>query len=100
MATKRIFRFSKEACDWTEDQAKAKKILGGKGAGLVMMAQAGMPVPPGFTITTDVCNQYRQLAEGNKVSSAGVAVGFLDTLMEEVVEQTDVRTLFHGARHP
>ena len=61
MATKRIFRFSKEACDWTEDQAKAKKILGGKGAGLVMMAQAGMPVPPGFTITTEVCNEIAKL---------------------------------------
>ena len=80
MAIKRIFRFSKEACDWTEDQAKAKKILGGKGAGLVMMAQAEMPVPPGFTITTEVCNQYRQVAAADTKGG----VGFLDSVMDEV----------------
>ncbi len=81
MAIKRIFRFSEEACDWTEkDQGKAKKILGGKGAGLVMMAQAGMPVPPGFTITTEVCNQFRQIAHAD-TEGAG---GFLDSLMDEV----------------
>ncbi|MCL4743859.1 MAG: hypothetical protein KJZ83_00440 [Burkholderiaceae bacterium] len=58
----KIYRFSAGHCDWTEtDQKLAKKHLGGKGAALVMMAQAGMPVPPGFTIPTDLCLAYMQL---------------------------------------
>lgn len=53
-----IYRFSKEVCDWTsKDQHESKMILGGKGAGLVMMAQNGFPVPPGFTIPTTACNE-------------------------------------------
>ncbi len=35
-----------------------RDLLGGKGAGLAEMAKAGLPVPPGFTITTDACNDY------------------------------------------
>ena len=45
-----------------------KDTLGGKGAGLAEMTNAGVPVPPGFTITTDVCRWYyahdRRLPEG------------------------------------
>src|SRR5208283_1346277 len=37
-----------------------KDILGGKGAGLAEMSRAGVPVPPGFTISTEVCNIYFQ----------------------------------------
>src|SRR5437899_165047 len=35
-----------------------KKLFGGKGAGLAEMTRLGLPVPPGFTITTEVCNWY------------------------------------------
>ena len=35
-----------------------RDLLGGKGAGLAEMANLGLPVPPGFTITTDVCTYY------------------------------------------
>ena len=35
-----------------------KEILGGKGAGLADMTTAGVPVPPGFTVSTEVCNIY------------------------------------------
>ena len=35
-----------------------KDLLGGKGSGLAEMTNAGLPVPPGFTITTEVCNIY------------------------------------------
>src|SRR5881392_131844 len=35
-----------------------KDLLGGKGAGLAEMTNAGLPVPPGFTISTDVCTIY------------------------------------------
>src|SRR5260221_9980928 len=37
-----------------------KDLLGGKGAGLAEMTNAGLPVPPGLTITTEVCNIYYQ----------------------------------------
>ncbi|HEX9861539.1 MAG TPA: PEP/pyruvate-binding domain-containing protein, partial [Nitrospirota bacterium] len=42
-----------------------KDLLGGKGAGLAEMTNAGVPVPPGFTITTEVCNIYYKA--GNKI---------------------------------
>lgn len=37
-----------------------RSLLGGKGAGLAEMSRIGLPVPPGFTITTEACNQYQQ----------------------------------------
>src|SRR3954467_4264738 len=39
--------------------ASNKDLLGGKGAGLAAMTQAGLPVPPAFTITTAACNAYQ-----------------------------------------
>jgi pyruvate,orthophosphate dikinase len=41
-----------------EGNAKMRDLLGGKGAGLHEMTRIGIPVPPGFTITTEVCNYY------------------------------------------
>lgn len=41
-----------------EGNAKMKELLGGKGANLAEMNLIGVPVPPGFTITTEVCNEY------------------------------------------
>jgi pyruvate,orthophosphate dikinase len=41
-----------------DGDGKMKDTLGGKGAGLAEMSRAGVPVPPGFTISTDVCNIY------------------------------------------
>src|SRR5579864_351509 len=43
-----------------DGDGKMKEILGGKGAGLAEMSRAGVPVPPGFTISTEVCNIYFQ----------------------------------------
>src|SRR5512140_485317 len=37
-------------------------LLGGKGSGLADMTRAGVPVPPGFTVTTEACNEYRKNA--------------------------------------
>ena len=42
----------------TEGNAQQKEILGGKGANLAEMSNLGIPVPPGFTIATDVCNLF------------------------------------------
>jgi pyruvate,orthophosphate dikinase len=41
-----------------EGNAQMRTLLGGKGAGLAEMTNAGLPVPPGFTITTEACNAY------------------------------------------
>src|SRR6478736_4918453 len=41
-----------------EGNAGMRRLLGGKGAGLAEMTNAGLPVPPGFTITTEACNDY------------------------------------------
>src|SRR5215470_20049155 len=45
-----------------------KDLLGGKGSGLAEMTNAGLPVPPGLTITTEVCNIY--YAEKGKIPPA------------------------------
>src|SRR5689334_431825 len=42
---------------------KVRALLGGKGSGLADMTRAGVPVPPGFTVTTEACNAF--LAEGD-----------------------------------
>ncbi len=47
-----------------EGDGSWRDLLGGKGSGLASMTKAGLPVPPGFTITTEACNEY--LAQGNK----------------------------------
>lgn len=53
---------------FTEGRSALKPLLGGKGANVAEMTQAGLPVPPGFTITTEACNAYianeRQFPEG------------------------------------
>src|SRR6184192_981606 len=41
-----------------DGDASMKNLLGGKGAGLAEMASLGLPVPPGFTITTEVCTHF------------------------------------------
>ncbi|MHB1482887.1 MAG: PEP/pyruvate-binding domain-containing protein, partial [Bellilinea sp.] len=46
------------------DWEGVRALLGGKGANLAEMTRLGIPVPPGFTITTEACNAY--LAGGNK----------------------------------
>ena len=54
---KRVYTFGDGKA---EGDAKMRNLLGGKGANLAEMNLLGMPVPPGFTITTEVCNEYTQ----------------------------------------
>ena len=54
-ATKMIYYFGRTK---TEGTGKQKQLLGGKGANLAEMTSIGLPVPPGFTITTEVCDLY------------------------------------------
>src|SRR5581483_9016374 len=51
--------------DFDEDSGGGRELLGGKGAGLAEMTALGVPVPAGFTITTDACRAY--LASGGEV---------------------------------
>src|SRR5271169_2608298 len=53
--TKWVYRFGDGTA---EGRTEMKNLLGGKGAGLAEMANLGLPVPPGFTITTEVCTYY------------------------------------------
>ena len=53
--TKWVYRFGDGAA---EGRADMKNLLGGKGAGLAEMSNLGLPVPPGFTITTEVCTYF------------------------------------------
>jgi pyruvate, orthophosphate dikinase len=53
--TKWVYTFGAEK---TEGNAKMRDLLGGKGANLAEMASLGLPVPPGFTITTELCTYY------------------------------------------
>src|ERR1700761_7138716 len=50
-----VYRFSAET---TDGEGNMKALLGGKGAGLAVMTQLGVPVPPGFTIPTSACRHY------------------------------------------
>ena len=54
-AAKLVYRFGGGAAD---GDASMKELLGGKGANLAEMSALGLPVPPGFTITTEVCTAY------------------------------------------
>ena len=53
--SKWVYVFSKEM---TDGDADMRNLLGGKGANLAEMSKLGLPVPPGFTITTEVCNEF------------------------------------------
>jgi pyruvate, orthophosphate dikinase len=59
-AVKRVYRFGKDAQgnNVTEGNTNMKAQLGGKGANLAEMANIGLPVPPGFTITCQTCMEY------------------------------------------
>jgi len=58
--TKYIYEFGPKR---TDGDATQKNLLGGKGANLAEMATLGLPVPPGFTISTECCNHYFDLGE-------------------------------------
>jgi len=60
-AQRQVYLFGPQRVDGRADM---KELLGGKGANLAEMASLGLPVPPGFTITTEVCNGY--YANGNR----------------------------------
>ena len=60
MSQKRVYTFGNGQA---EGNAQMREQLGGKGANLAEMNLIGVPVPPGFTITTDVCNEYYEVGQ-------------------------------------
>src|SRR3989442_1322129 len=69
--------------DFDEPSDGGKELLGGKGAGLAEMTQLGVPVPAGFTITTDACRAY---IRGDGETPAG-----LEAETEEHIERLEVK---------
>lgn len=60
MNEKRVYTFGNGKA---EGNAQMREVLGGKGANLAEMNLIGVPVPPGFTITTATCNEYYEVGE-------------------------------------
>jgi len=87
MASKRIYEFE-------EGSQEMKALLGGKGAGLAEMTKIGLPVPYGFTITTEVCNEYYKFGEK-----------FPPSLEEEILEhlkklEEKTKKIFGSSENP
>ena len=77
---------SKKFCYlFTEGNAKMRELLGGKGANLAEMTNIGLPVPQGFTITTEACTQYYE--DGRQINAE---------IMAEIMEYIDE----DGSRSP
>jgi len=81
--TKRVYTFGNGLA---EGKADMKNLLGGKGANLAEMNLIGVPVPPGFTITTDVCTEYYALGKDQVVEllkpEVEKAIAGLEVLMK------------------
>ena len=79
---KRVYTFGNGKA---EGNAKMREALGGKGANLAEMNLVGVPVPPGFTIITDVCNEYYEVGQEKIVEildkEVKAAVAHIESLM-------------------
>jgi len=82
MKKKRVYTFGNGTA---EGRADMKNLLGGKGANLAEMNLIGVPVPPGFTITTEVCTEYNELGRD-------YVVGLLKEEVEQAVAQIEQLT--------
>ncbi len=80
--------------DFAEGSAKLKALLGGKGANIAEMKRIGLPVPDGFTITTEACNDY--FANDNQLSKSLLAD--IDSYLEKLEQNTDKK--FGDANNP
>ncbi|MBQ9647170.1 MAG: pyruvate, phosphate dikinase, partial [Oscillospiraceae bacterium] len=79
---------SKKYCYlFTEGNANMRELLGGKGANLAEMTNIGLPVPQGFTITTEACTQYYE--DGRHIN---------DEIMAEIMEYVDKIEKLNGKK--
>jgi pyruvate, phosphate dikinase len=102
MEKKRVYTFGDGKA---EGKSEMKNLLGGKGANLAEMNLIGVPVPPGFTITTDVCSEYYQLGKEKVIellkSEVEAAVNNVELLMNSKfgdVENPLLLSVRSGAR--
>jgi len=88
----RVFKFGNKTADGNRNM---KNLLGGKGANLAEMSAIGIPVPPGFTITTDVCTEYNQLGKDE-------AINLIKNEVEEAIWNIEeiMNTRFGDAKNP
>ncbi|HEY9220882.1 MAG TPA: pyruvate, phosphate dikinase [Lutibacter sp.] len=75
----RVFKFGNKSAD---GNTKMKNLLGGKGANLAEMSLIGIPVPPGFTITTEVCAEYNLLGKE-------AVIGIITSEVEQAIENIE-----------
>jgi len=79
---KRVYTFGNKQA---EGDASMKNLLGGKGANLAEMNLVGIPVPPGFTITTEVCTEYNEVGKEETVKrlkdEVEAAVKYVENIM-------------------
>ena len=80
MATKWVYMF-------TEGNATMRNLLGGKGANLAEMTSLGLPVPQGFTVTTEACTQYYE--DGRKINDEIMA-----QIMDAIVKLEEITAVF------
>ena len=72
---------------FTEGNATMRELLGGKGANLAEMTNIGMPVPQGFTITTEACTQYYE--DGRQIN---------DEIMAEIMKNVEIMEQINGKK--
>ncbi len=82
MAVKRVYTFGN---GHAEGRADMKNLLGGKGANLAEMNLIGVPVPPGFTITTDVCTEYNDLGKDKVIE---LLIGDVEESIKKIEDLT------------
>jgi len=88
----KIYRFGNGKAD---GKAELKNLLGGKGANLAEMAKIGIPVPPGFTLTTEMCNFY------TKFGADALKDSIWDKIKDEVSEIENILgKKFGGSKNP
>ena len=79
---KRVYSFGNKQA---EGDTSMKNLLGGKGANLAEMSSLGVPVPPGFTITTDVCTEYNEIGKDKVIE-------YLKEEIEKEIEKIEKAT--------
>ena len=72
---------------FTEGNAQMRELLGGKGANLAEMTNIGMPVPQGFTITTEACTKYYE--DGRKIN---------DEIMGQIMQYVEKMEEINGKK--
>ncbi len=90
MSSKWVYSFSKER---TEGNRTMKALLGGKGANLAEMCALGLPVPPGFTVTTEACIDYQKSNQINEDAKSQIIAALKE------VEKISGKT-FGGGENP